>query len=74
MRQDAVAIPTVASRRYVVSMFGTISDWVHNLEVANGDAVISRATRRLNVINFAGPVLRALAAARTFGVRGQVEF
>ena len=41
MRQDAVVIPTVAGQRYVVSMFGTISDWVHNLEAANGDAVIS---------------------------------
>lgn len=36
MRQ-AVVIPTVAGERYVVSMFGTISDWVHNLEAANGD-------------------------------------
>ncbi len=41
MRQDAVVTPTVAGQRYVVSMFGTISDWVHNLEAANGDAVIS---------------------------------
>ena len=40
MRQDAVVIPTLAGERYVVSMFGTISDWVHNLEAANGDAVI----------------------------------
>jgi len=43
MRQDAVVIPTVAGQRYVVSMFGTISDWVHNLEAANGDAVISHS-------------------------------
>jgi hypothetical protein len=41
MRQDAVVLPTVAGQRYVVSMFGTISDWVHNVEAANGDAVIS---------------------------------
>ena len=41
MRQDAVVIPTVAGHRYVVSMFGAISDWVQNLEAANGDAVIS---------------------------------
>lgn len=40
MRADAVVIPTVAGERYVVSMFGTISDWVHNLEAAHGDAVI----------------------------------
>jgi hypothetical protein len=41
MRADAVVIPTVAGERYVVSMFGTISDWVQNLEVAQGDAIIS---------------------------------
>ena len=41
MRQDAVVMATVAGHRYVVSMFGTISDWVHNLEAASGDAVIS---------------------------------
>jgi hypothetical protein len=41
MRQDAVVIATVAGQRYVVSMFGTISDWVHNLEAAHGDAVIA---------------------------------
>ncbi|HTS87324.1 MAG TPA: hypothetical protein VMG41_02435 [Gemmatimonadales bacterium] len=34
-------IPTVAGTRYVVSMFGTISDWVQNVEAANGDAIIS---------------------------------
>jgi hypothetical protein len=41
MRQDAVVIPTVAGHRYVVSMFGTISDWVQNVDAANGDAIIS---------------------------------
>ena len=41
MRQDAVVIPTVAGQQYVVSMFGTISDWMHNLEAADGDAVTS---------------------------------
>jgi len=45
LRQDAVVIPTVAGQRYVVSMFGTISDWVHNLEAGNGDAVISGLTQ-----------------------------
>jgi hypothetical protein len=40
MRADAVVLPTVAGERYVVSMFGTISDWVQNLEAANGEAVI----------------------------------
>jgi len=41
MRADAVVIPTVAGQRYVVSMFGTISDWVHNLEASHGEAVIA---------------------------------
>jgi hypothetical protein len=41
MRADAVVIPSVAGHRYIVSMFGTISDWVHNLEDAHGEAVIA---------------------------------
>jgi hypothetical protein len=41
MRADAVVIPTLAGERYVVSMFGTISDWVQNVEAAHGDAIIS---------------------------------
>lgn len=40
MRADAVMTPTVAGERYVVSMFGTICDWVHDLEAAHGAAVI----------------------------------
>jgi len=32
MRADAVVVPTVAGQRYIVSMFGTISDWVHNVD------------------------------------------
>lgn len=40
MRADAVVVPMVAGQRYIV-MFGTISDWVHNIEAAHGDAVIS---------------------------------
>jgi hypothetical protein len=51
MRADAVVIPTVAGRQYVVSMFGTISDWVHNLEAWNGDAVISHGgSRRVRLV------------------------
>lgn len=41
MRADAVVLPTVAGKRYVVSMFGTVSDWVQNVEAAHGDAMIS---------------------------------
>lgn len=41
MRADAVVVPTLAGQRYVVSMFGAISDWVQNVEAAQGDAIIS---------------------------------
>jgi hypothetical protein len=44
MRADAVVVPTVAGARYVVSMFGTISDWVQNVEAAHGDAVIAHGS------------------------------
>jgi hypothetical protein len=45
-RQDAVVLPSVAGERYVVSMFGTISDWVNNIEAAHGDAAISHGGRQ----------------------------
>lgn len=45
-RQDAVVLPSVAGERYVVSMFGTISDWVNNVEAAHGDAAISHGGRQ----------------------------
>ena len=41
MRADAVVLPTLNGKQYVVSMFGTVSDWVQNIETAHGDAVIS---------------------------------
>ena len=37
-RANAVVVPTVAGRRYIVSMFGTSSDGVHNLEASHGEA------------------------------------
>ena len=43
VRSDAVVVPTVGGARYVVSMFGSISDWVQNVDAANGDAVVYRA-------------------------------
>lgn len=46
MRADAVVVPTVAGERYIVSMFGEISDWVQNLEAADGSAVISHGGSR----------------------------
>ena len=44
-RCDAVMTPTVGGQRYVVSMFGTLSDWVHNLEANHGDAAIYHGRR-----------------------------
>jgi hypothetical protein len=40
MRADAVVLATVAGQQHVVSMFGAISDWVHNVEAAHGDAIV----------------------------------
>jgi hypothetical protein len=51
MRADAVVVPTVAGQRYVVSMFGRISDWVHNIEASHGDAVVSHgASERVRLV------------------------
>jgi hypothetical protein len=72
MRQDAVVIPTVEGHRYVVSMFGTISDWVHNLEAANGDAVISHGgSERVRLLkippNERAPILREYVRVASSG-------
>jgi hypothetical protein len=40
MRADALVVATIGTERYVVSMFGSISDWVQNLEAAGGRAVV----------------------------------
>jgi hypothetical protein len=63
MRTDAVVLSTVAGQRYVVSMFGSISDWVQNLEAADGEAVIShRRSVRVRLVlvrpNERAPILR----------------
>jgi hypothetical protein len=44
IRSDAVVSPIIAGERYVVSMFGSVSDWVLNLESANGDAIIAHGS------------------------------
>jgi hypothetical protein len=44
MRADAVVLATVAGERYIVSMFGSISDWVQNVEAARGDAVVAHGS------------------------------
>jgi len=66
MRQDAVVISTVAGHQYVVSMFGAISDWVHNLDAANGDAFISHGrSMRVPLVNVAPDERAQLGAVRT---------
>lgn len=50
MRSDAVVVVTVAGEQYIVSIFGTVSDWVHNIKASKGDAVISnRGSRRVRL-------------------------
>jgi hypothetical protein len=41
-----VAIATVEGKCYLVSMLGPESDWVKNVEAANGNAVIRQGRRR----------------------------
>jgi hypothetical protein len=72
MRQDAVVIASLAGHRYVVSMFGTISDWVHNLEAANGDAAIGHGgSVHVNLVKVApterAPVLREYVRVASSG-------
>jgi hypothetical protein len=72
MRTDAVVLPTVAGQRYVVSMFGSISDWVQNLEAADGDAVIShRRSVRVRLVlvrpNERAPILREYVRVASSG-------
>ena len=45
-RSNPVVIATVEGKRYLVSMLGSGSDWVKNVEAANGDAVIRQGRRR----------------------------
>jgi hypothetical protein len=40
-----VVIATVEGKRYLVSMLGPESDWVRNVEAAQGDAVIRQGRR-----------------------------
>lgn len=45
-RSTPVVIATVEGSRYLVSMLGSGSDWVKNVEAANGDAVLRQGRRR----------------------------
>jgi len=45
-RAKAVVVATVDGERYLVSMLGRHSDWVSNVEAAQGSAVIRHGRRR----------------------------
>jgi hypothetical protein len=45
-RSNPVVIATVEGKRYLVSMLGPDSDWVKNVEAAQGDALIRQGRRR----------------------------
>ena len=45
-RSTPVVIATVKGKRYLVSMFGSGSDWAKNIEAAHGDAVLRQGRRR----------------------------
>jgi deazaflavin-dependent oxidoreductase (nitroreductase family) len=45
-RSNPVVIATVDGSRYLVSMLGPGSEWVKNVEAADGDAVIRQGRRR----------------------------
>ncbi len=44
-RSTPVVIATVDGRRYLVSMLGSGSDWVRNVEAAGGEAVLHQGRR-----------------------------
>jgi deazaflavin-dependent oxidoreductase (nitroreductase family) len=45
-RSNPVVIATVDGKRYLVSMLGPQSEWVKNVQAANGDAILRRGRRR----------------------------
>jgi deazaflavin-dependent oxidoreductase (nitroreductase family) len=45
-RSTPVAIATVDGERYLVSMLGTQSDWVKNVDAAHGHAVLHHGRRQ----------------------------
>ena len=46
VRANPIVIATVDGKRYLVSMLGPGSDWVKNVDAAQGDAVIHQGTRK----------------------------
>jgi deazaflavin-dependent oxidoreductase (nitroreductase family) len=46
VRANPIVIASVDGKRYLVSMLGPGSDWVKNVDAAQGDAVIHQGTRK----------------------------
>ena len=59
IRSTAVVLTSVAGKRYLVSMLGPQSDWVQNVEAAQGDAVIRQGCRRHVQLTLIPPKERA---------------
>lgn len=45
-RSNPVVIATLNGKSYLVSMLGSESDWVKNIEAAHGDAILRQGRRR----------------------------
>src|SRR5262249_33604971 len=74
IRSNPVVIPTVEGQRYLVSMLGTESDWVKNVEAAHGYAVIRQGRRHhVHLIEVPpdqrAPILREYLRIATSGRR-----
>jgi len=68
-RSNPVVIATVNGERYLVSMLGSESDWVKNVEAAHGDAVIRQGRRhRVHLVavppDQRAPILKEYVALR----------
>jgi len=59
IRSTPVVIATVEGTRYLVSMLGPESEWVKNVDAANGDAAIRQGARRRIHLEPIPPELRA---------------
>jgi deazaflavin-dependent oxidoreductase (nitroreductase family) len=71
-RSNPVVIATVDGSRYLVSMLGPGSEWVKNIEAADGDAVIRQGRRRpVHLVGVSpeqrAPVLREYVRIATSG-------
>lgn len=73
-RSTPVVVVALDGGRYLVSMLGTESDWVRNVEAAHGDAILRQGRRR--AIRLVGvppteraPILREYVRVATSGRR-----